>query len=148
MGADANTSTPQPDDSAIRLSVLYRASERGNAGLVRLLLEHGANPNDGESTYHAAERNHRDVLELLLAHGAEISAPHPHWTNTVLYFLAGYREAADGGVGSEGMRWLSSTAPTRTSRATRATAASRRGIGPGDASLLLEHGADPSRLRR
>ena len=88
--------------------MLYRASERGNAGLVRLLLEHGANPNDGESTYHAAERNHRAVLELLLAYGAEISAAHPHWTNTVLYYLAGYRdEQPMAASANEGMRWFS-----------------------------------------
>ena len=61
LEADANTFTlASPDDSSSRLSVLYRASEQGNRGLVQLLLEHGANPNDGESAYHAAERNHRD----------------------------------------------------------------------------------------
>src|SRR5262249_10165897 len=107
LGADPNTSTPVPGGQPGRLSVLYRASERGNAGLVRLLLERGADPNDGESAYHAAERNHREVLELLLAHGAEISATHQPWNNTILYFLAGYpgdhTRAPDAAAG---MQWL------------------------------------------
>ena len=153
MGADANTSTTQPDDPAIRLSVLYRASERGNAGLVRLLLEHGANPNDGESTYHAAERNHRAVLELLVAHGAEISAPHPHWTNTVLYYLAGHRDGQPmAASANEGMRWLlehgaDPNVPSYASQETPLHRVAALGRATPLASLLLEHGADPSRPR-
>jgi ankyrin repeat protein len=153
LGADANTSTPQPDDPAIRLSVLYRASERGNAGLVRLLLEHGANPNDGESTYHAAERNHRAVLELLLAHGAEISAAHPHWRNTVLYYLAGYREEQPmAASATEGMRWLlehgaDPNVPSYASQETPLHRVAALGRATPLAHLLLEHGADPSRPR-
>jgi ankyrin repeat protein len=153
MGADANTSTPQPDDAAIRLSVLYRASERGNAGLVRLLLEHGANPNDGESTYHAAERNHRAVLELLLAYGAEISAAHPHWTNTVLYYLAGYRdEQPMAASANEGMRWLlehgaDPNVPSYASQETPLHRVAAIGRATALAHMLLEHGADPSRPR-
>jgi ankyrin repeat protein len=153
MGADANTSTPQPDDPAIRLSVLYRASERGNAGLVRLLLEHGANPNDGESIYHAAERNHRAVLELLLAHGAEISAAHPHWTNTVLYYLVGYRdEHPMSASANEGLRWLlergaDPNVPSYASRETPLHRVAALGRATPLAKLLLEHGADPSRTR-
>ena len=153
MGADANTSTPQPADPAIRLSVLYRASERGNAGLVRLLLEHGANPNDGESTYHAAERNHRAVLELLLAYGAEISAPHPHWKNTVLYFLAGYRdEQPMAASANEGMRWLlehgaDPNVPSQASQETPLHRVAAFGRATPLAHMLLEHGADPSRPR-
>jgi ankyrin repeat protein len=153
MGADANTSTSEPDDPAIRLSVLYRASERGNAGLVRLLLEHGANPNDGESTYHAAERNHRDVLELLLAHGAEISAAHPHWTNTVLYYLAGYRdEQPMAASANEGMLWLlehgaDPNIPSYASQETPLHRVAASGRATPLARMLLEHGADPSRPR-
>jgi ankyrin repeat protein len=153
MGADANTATAVPDDPSARLSVLYRASERGNAGLVRLLLEHGADPNDGESTYHAAERNHRAVLELLLAHGAEISAAHPHWNNTVLYFLAGYRDghpmAASAG---EGMRWLlehgaDPNVPSTASQETPLHCVASLGRATSLVHMLLEHGADPSRPR-
>ncbi len=153
MGADANTSTPQPDDPAIRLSVLYRASERGNSGLVQLLLEHGANPNDGESIYHAAERNHRAVLELLLAHGAEISAAHSHWKNTVLYYLAGYRDEQPLTASAhEGMRWLlehgaDPNVPSYASSETPLHRVAAMGRSAPLVHLLLEHGADPSRPR-
>ncbi|MCC6650584.1 MAG: ankyrin repeat domain-containing protein [Candidatus Eisenbacteria bacterium] len=153
MGADPDTSTPQPDNEAIRLSVLYRASERGNAGLVRLLLERGANPNDGESVYHAAERNHRDVLELLLAHGAEISAAHPHWRNTALYYLAGHRDGQPMAASArEGMRWLldRGAEPNVPSHASLETPLHRvAALGPDAAvvRLLLERGADPRQQR-
>src|SRR5439155_20037533 len=152
-GADANTSTPQPDAPAIRLSVLYRASERGNAGLVRRLLDHGANPNDGESTYHAAERNHRAVLELLLAYGAEISAAHPYWKNTVLYYLAGCRdEQRMAASANAGMRWLlehgaDPNVPSGASQETPLHRIAAFGRATPLAHLLLEHGADPSRQR-
>ena len=52
-----------------RLAALYFACVANNVPVVKLLLERGANPNDGESTYHAAELNHRECLELLSAHG-------------------------------------------------------------------------------
>ena len=153
LGADANTFTLHHDDPKSKLSVLYRASEQGNAGLVRVLLEHGAQPNDGESTYHAAERNHRDVLELLVAHGAEISAAHQPWNNTVLYFLAGYRDdqprARDA---TAGMQWLleHGADPNVSSYDPRETPLHRiaeMGRGVEVANLLLAHGADPKRAR-
>ena len=153
LGADANTSTAQPDQPAVRLSVLYRASERGNAGLVRLLLEHGAEPNDGESMYHAAERDHREVMELLLAHGAEISATHAPWGNTVLYFLAGYQDGQPMAASAmEGMRWLleHGADPNVASDACQETPLHRMAaMGRAGAAIqtLLEHGADVTRAR-
>jgi ankyrin repeat protein len=154
LEADANTFTlASPDDSSSRLSVLYRASEQGNRGLVQLLLEHGANPNDGESAYHAAERNHRDVLELLVAHGAEISAAHQPWNNTVLYFLAGYHDdhprARDA---TAGMQWLlehgaDPNVPSYDHRETPLHRIAEMGRGVPVAELLLAHGADPRRAR-
>jgi len=120
---------------------------------VRLLLERGANPNDGESVYHSAERNHRDVLQLLLAHGAEISAEHPHWTNTVLYYLAGYREHQPLVTqATEGMRWLlehgaDPNVPSYASRETPLHRVAALGRPATVALMLLEHGADPSRPR-
>lgn len=153
LGADANTFTTQPDNPATRLSVLYRASERGNAGLVRLLLQHGAEPNDGESMYHAAERNHRDVMELLLAHGAEISAVHPHWNNTVLYFLAGYRDGQPmAASATEGMRWLlehgaDPNVPSDTCQETPLHRVAAMGRAAPVIRMLLEHGADAKRAR-
>jgi len=153
LGADANTFTALPSGEPGHLSVLYRASQNGNAGLVKLLLEHGAHPNDGESAYHAAERNHRDVLELLLAHGAEISATHQPWNNTILYFLSGYygdhpraRDAA------AGMEWLlehgaDPNVPSYDHRETPLHRIAEYGHGVEVAEMLLAHGADPRRPR-
>ena len=152
LGADANTSTLQPGSADVTLSVLYRASERGNAGLVKLLLQHGADPNDGEAAYHAAERDHRDVLELLLAHGLKLSAVHPRWDNTVLYYLAGYRDEQPlAAKANDGMRWLlehgaDPNVPSYASRETplhRVAASGRAAV----VQMLLEHGADPARAR-
>src|SRR5262249_49490959 len=70
-GADANTSIPGPESpDEASLSVLYFASHSNNIGIVRLLLERGAKPDDGESVYHAAQDGHIECLEALLAHHA------------------------------------------------------------------------------
>src|SRR5262249_49488484 len=108
LGADANTySLANAGDPGSKLSVLYRASAQGNAAVVKLLLDQGASPNDGESAYHAAEHDHRDVLALLVAHGAEISAAQQPWNNTVLYFLAGYGPGHPNvATVHSGMKWL------------------------------------------
>lgn len=95
------------DEKESKLFALYFACAANNAGTANLLLEHGADPNDGECIPHAAERNHRECLELLLKHGANISDRHPDWDNTALYFLSGYKEFNPLCASSElGMRWL------------------------------------------
>jgi ankyrin repeat protein len=86
---------------------LYYACNTNNTAVVKVLLDYGADPNDGESIYHAAEHNHRECLALLQEHGGDISARHPHWDNTPLYFLAGFKEFSPSCKSSElGMRWL------------------------------------------
>jgi ankyrin repeat protein len=67
-------------DSA-RNSPLSYAAHEGHLHIVRLLLEHGADPNipedcapDGAALYWACARNHREIAELLLAHGANPNA--------------------------------------------------------------------------
>ncbi len=153
LGADPNHATKPPGGGEGALTALYRASELGNAGLVKLLLERGANPNDGESAYHAAERNHRDVLELLLAHGAEISAAHQPWNNTVLYFLAGYRsEHPRARDATLGMQWLlehgaDPNVPSYDHRETPLHRLAAHERGTDAVRLLLDHGADPLRPR-
>lgn len=73
-GADPNAIVLRgPSGEPWRLSALYGAAGRANhAGMTRLLLEAGANPNDNESLYHAAEFQDHACLKLLLDHGAII----------------------------------------------------------------------------
>lgn len=60
-----------PDDP---LSVLYGAAGRTHhAGMTKLLLDAGANPNDNESVYHAVESADLSCLRLLLAAGAKVA---------------------------------------------------------------------------
>jgi ankyrin repeat protein len=69
-GADANTGwteyiddPPRPE----RESVIYGAAGVAqNPGLTRLLLEYGADPNDGETAYHVPETYDNTVLQILL----------------------------------------------------------------------------------
>jgi ankyrin repeat protein len=66
------------DDSGIEdHSPLFEASQQGHSEVVRVLLEHGADPNiwdEGQNTSlkWASEGGYVDVVLLLLAHGAEI----------------------------------------------------------------------------
>jgi ankyrin repeat protein len=141
------------DEGAPLLPPLYFACARGNTATARVMLERGADPNDGESIYHAAEHDHRPCLELLLQHGADVSGRHAVWGNTPLYFLLGYVEGAPGTPAADaGIRWLleHGANPEVTSTLQDETAlhcAARVGRAEPMLSLLLAHGADPSRSR-
>ena len=91
-GADANSSVPLPDGHG-RIPALYFPAVANNLPVARVLLEHGANPTDGESVYHAAQHNHREMLALLASHGAELSGRHGGYGNTALYFLSTHRSS-------------------------------------------------------
>lgn len=79
-GADVNDGYPHVPGSDHTLSALYGAiGHANNMVLGQWLLDHGANPNDGESLYHATELGHHDGLRMLLAAGAD-----PQGTNAVL----------------------------------------------------------------
>jgi ankyrin repeat protein len=55
------------------MSVLYGAAGVAHdPETTRLLLERGANPDDGESVYHACETDDTTCLEILLEHGATV----------------------------------------------------------------------------
>jgi ankyrin repeat protein len=140
-----------PDEPESRLQALYFASAGGNAAVTRVLLEHGANPNDGESIYHSAQFDREDCLALLLAHGGNLSDRHMHWGNTPLFFNLGHRE---GGPNTEradrGIRWLleHGADPEVTSGPDDETAlhcAARVGRGAPMIALLMAHGAQVSR---
>lgn len=72
-GASVNDSVTSEADAQHPLSVLYGAlAHARNVPLARWLLEHGADPNDGESLYHATESSGADAVALLLRYGARI----------------------------------------------------------------------------
>jgi ankyrin repeat protein len=135
------------------LSALYRALEARHRGAAKLLLERGANPQDGESVYHMAEHDDTESLALLLEHGADLSARQEPYDNTPLFFLAGHRDghhAAE--AANRGMRWLleHGADPNVTSGPTEETPLHRViefGRGTAVIEMLLDHGADP-RLAR
>src|SRR5262245_51999730 len=107
-GASANTFVLwQPDDENSRLPALFFAAAAGNAPVTRALLEHGADPNDGESIYHAAQFDREECLELLRSHGGDVSSRHSQWGNTPLYFNLGHPEGGPNTARADrGIRWL------------------------------------------
>ena len=114
------------------MSALY-----GAAGVVhdpemtRLLLEHGADPDDNESVYHSTEADSTECLRLLLEHGAATRE-----TNALAHALDDDRE--------EHVRLLLE-AGAPADEGFLVAHAVRRGRGPSYIRLLAEHGADVDR---
>ena len=155
-GESANAFLLVTDDGEQRIPVLSFASIAGNAKVARVLLEHGADPNDGESVYHAAELNQRDCLQVLKEFGADLNGTGGQQGNTPLYFIAGHRESSPLSASSElGMRWLldngadpnalSHLTPTAEGRESFSETPLHRvaasGLGYTVARLLVTHGA-------
>ncbi len=106
-GASPNAFVQLPHSSNARISALYFACVSNNVPAARVLLERGANPNDGESVFHAAEHDHRECLELLHSYHVELSGVHANVGNTPLYFLSAYPERHERIESvTNGMRWL------------------------------------------
>jgi ankyrin repeat protein len=155
-GASPNAFITFEGSTGPGVPALYFAVVSNNLPVVRMLLERGANPNDGESVFHGAELNHRECLEILLEFGADLSGPHAEWGNTPLYFIAGYRESHPRGASSElGMRWLLEHgadpntfsipkgfegSPVIAEAPLHRVAAVKRSVDA--ARMLVEHGAD------
>ncbi len=115
-----------------RMSALYGAAGRvHDAGLTRLLLERGANPDDGESLYHATEARSPDCVRVLLEHGATVEG-----SNALAHALDEDR--------LEHVRLLLEAGADPGEGAYVAHAV-RRGRGPEVLRLLVEHGADVDR---
>jgi ankyrin repeat protein len=73
-GADVNGRWTDPRFPDNPLSVLYGAAGRTHhAGMTRLLLDAGANPDDNESLYHSVESPDPACTRLLLAAGARVA---------------------------------------------------------------------------
>lgn len=134
-------------DPHSKIPVLYFACVNGTVAMVELLLEHGADPNDGESVYHAAELDRRDCLELLASHGAELSKAHSYWGNTPLYFLAAWKEWHPRCPSvTAGMQWLlehgaDPNVPSQKSLETPLHRVAGNGRSTGVVEMLLAYGA-------
>lgn len=146
-GADPNTSYA---DGIWTVPVLYApCGETNNVELAKLLLQSGANPNDGESIVHAAQHAHFDCLELLVAHGGDVSMRYEEWGNTAIYFLTGFRETDSGWeTALRGMRWLlqhgaDPNVPCYENEETALHGCARTGRTAETLDLLVRHGADP-----
>jgi ankyrin repeat protein len=115
-----------------QMSALYGAAGRGHdPELTRLLLERGADPDDGESLYHATEAASPDCVRVLLEHGASVDG-----TNALAHALDEDR--------IEHVRLLLEAGADLSEGAYVAHAV-RRGRGPNVLRLLVEHGADVDR---
>lgn len=84
-------------------SALYYAAKHGYEHAVKLLLEHGADPNqaeegapNGKALYAAAAGNHLSCAKLLLEHGADVNANVESSGNPVFIAMSkGYDEMRD-----------------------------------------------------
>jgi ankyrin repeat protein len=116
------------------LSALY-----GAAGVVhdpeltRLLLEHGANPDDGESLYYATESDDTVCLRILLEHGASTAC-----TNALAHAIDGERLEPV-------TLLLDAGADPNEGRSAHLVHAVRRGCGPEMIRLLAGRGAELDR---
>ena len=107
-GADPNASWEDSRWPGSALSPLYGATGvNNNPELARLLLERGAEVNDGESIYHSAQYHHVECMEVLREFGVSLGL-HPRWKNTPLYFLleAISPDSGDWPKTRFGVRWL------------------------------------------
>jgi ankyrin repeat protein len=118
-------------------SVLYGAAGVAHhAGLTRLLLERGADPNDGETPYHTPETYDNEALKALVESG-KLSE---HSLATMLLRKADWHD-------DKGMKYLleHGADPNHMTRwhYTALHQAVRRDNGIEKIEMLLEHGADP-----
>lgn len=144
-GADPNTRHTF-QDTGYEIPVLYGASaESGHLGMTRLLLERGANPNDGESIYHSAERGRLEILELFPELGARFGPDDGH-----LGFLVWYRDSDPGADAKiAGAKWLlehgaDPNVQRQESQDTPLHSACRYSKREGLLQMLLDHGANPA----
>ena len=139
-GANPDT-TVVPDDMPNNpLSCLYAATGlHNNAALASVLLQGGANPNDGESLYHSTEHPDLACMKLLLRYGAD-----PHPANALRHILdyehsEGVKLLLDAGAdpndpndqGDTSLHW-----------------AVWRGRSAKIVTMLLDHGADVNAKRK
>ena len=123
---------------------LLDAAKRGDAAVVRALLEEGADPNfargDGLTALHAAARGgHPEVVEVLVGAGAATGATTRIGDYTPLHLAGGGGHAA--AVGALLEAGADPGAVTSSSGVTPLHLAAEARGGEGAVRLLLEHGA-------
>ena len=130
QGANPNATWQSLQFPGSPLSCLYGAvGLANNPAMAALLLDAGANPNDGESLYHSAEFRDHACLNLLIAHGAKFVR-----TNALLRML----DFED----IEGLRLcLAAGAEPDENNGNTIHHALIRGRGIDAIRLLLDHGA-------
>jgi ankyrin repeat protein len=98
LGADPNTKFPWLHHG-VRRPVLWGASRQSQSlPLVMVLLDAGADPNDGVTLPLAASAGDVPVLEALLAHGANIDQAWASDGSTALYAMLNWSRTAEGAL--------------------------------------------------
>ena len=139
-GADPNTGWTEPRHTPepVSESALYGAAGVAHhAGLTRLLLDRGANPNDEETPYHAPETRDNAALKVLVASGklSEKSLATMLIRKTDWHDYDGVRLLLDSGVDPNRMtRWGKTALHSAILRDNELKIV----------ELLLDHGADPT----
>lgn len=145
-GADVDDGFPAEPGSPHLLSALYGAiGHAGNMVLGQWLLDNGANPDDGETLYHATELGHHDGLRMMLAAGAN-----PRGTNALLRAMdfddpKAVKLLLD--HGADANEYDDSPVDGEAPWVMPALHQAARRLCSGDiVTLLLQHGADPTRI--
>jgi ankyrin repeat protein len=140
-GANANTgwyeTIDTPPRQIVESAIYGAAGVAQHAGVTRLLLERGADPNDEETPYHVAETRNNDVLRILIESGKLNTDS----MTTLLLRKADWHDL-------EGMRLLleKGADPNQLTRWSYSALhqSVRRDNSMQMIELLVEHGADPS----
>jgi len=137
-GADPNSGFWSKDEHREWETALYGAAGVAHhAGMTRLLLERGADPNDDETFYHAPETYDNEAVKVLVESGKM----HPDKLNGMLLRKADWHDY-------EGIRYLleHGADPNRMTLwgYTALHQALRRDNALQNIELMLEHGADPA----
>ena len=145
-GANANTGWPeiidrtkdQPNGRTILESAIYGAAAVAeNPELTRLLLEHGADPNDEETPYHVPESYDHSVLNVMLESG-KLNATSLSWMlvrKADIHDEAGMRLLLQHGADPNSMTRWGKTALHQ---------AIQRDNALSTIAMLLDHEADPA----
>ncbi|MHC4924354.1 MAG: ankyrin repeat domain-containing protein [Planctomycetota bacterium] len=147
-GADPNTAWEMKNGTkSFPMPALYGATVAADhPGVAAVLLEGGANPNDGESLFHAAQHLHLECLEVLKAHGADLDGEDTPYGNTPLGFIVDAWDPSLKDTQLEGLRWLLENGADPDVHGgdreeTPLHVAARKSPDPDVVRLLLGHGA-------